>query len=286
MDAIVDRLVIEWQLEHGWSPTKILYAHFREQASSSTRTAAEKRGLREAKQAVAVVKPKFFMELAKASGKSLASLIQLFKDSRVVRFFKKIGWSFKKLHEKLKAGYNNLKELQRAFSDYVKESKVGKWTARQLTSERLKNIDEWMKRNPKIKRLTGVAVGAILIYIWFNMTFVGNPLYDFDLSDMVAALGGSFSLEALFSGPKGATLLLLFLTGAFAGLTFPWPGAAGAKFIVAITSTLAKRLRKALTPAKQPLEQQAEQMGLAVAARRVAIARQIAGLAAEVLAGM
>ena len=53
------------------------------------------------------------------------------------------------------------------------------------------------------------------------MTFTGNADYDFDMGDMIMALGGGFTLSTLFAGPEGMALLTLFATGVI-GLSFPW----------------------------------------------------------------
>ena len=52
------------------------------------------------------------------------------------------------------------------------------------------------------------------------MTFTGNADYDFDMGDMIMALGGGFTLSTLFAGLEGMALLTLFATGVI-GLSFP-----------------------------------------------------------------
>lgn len=101
-------------------------------------------------------------------------------------------------------------------------------------------MDEFLKTHPKTKRITGVAVAAIIAYIWFNMTFTGNWEYDFDMSDLVAALAGQFSLSSVFAGKDGIKLLMLFSTG-LAGLSFPWPGPNAIKFICSVLYAAAQQ---------------------------------------------
>jgi len=222
--VITDRITIDWQLSHGWTPRQILYAHYDSHLASSNHH-------REARDAIALMKPKFLLDLANATGKSLTSVILLLKDSKVVRFFKSIRWNFKNLFKMLKNGHRAMKELSKALREYAAQSGIGRWTAKQLDSQRLRDIDAWLSNHPKTRRITGVAVGAMLVYIWFNMSFVGSPGFDFDMSTMLGAIAGNFSLENIFSGPGGAAMLVAFLIGAVTGITFPWPGPATVKFI-------------------------------------------------------
>jgi hypothetical protein len=81
------------------------------------------------------------------------------------------------------------------------------------------------------------------------MTFTGNADYDFDMSDMILALGGGFSLSALFGGPEGTALLMLFATGML-GLSFPWPGPQHIQFVGAVLYGSAKLVGQKLTKEK------------------------------------
>lgn len=234
--------IVDAQLATGMSPKLILCAYYRVQKTADADSCYH---------ILARLKPGFFKDLAEQAKVKLTDIIMLFKDSRVVKVFKAIGWSFTNLYKLFKTGYKALQDLQKALMEYAKQSGIGRWTAKQLDSQRLRDIDNWLKNHPKTKRITGVVVAGILAYIWWNMTFVGNPAFDFNMSDMLTALGGSFSLEKIFSGSQGATLLLLFFTGSV-GLSFPWPGPNKIKFAVAVLGTLAaklgKRMRKAANP--------------------------------------
>ena len=79
----------------------------------------------------------------------------------------------------------------------------------------------------------------MLLYIWLNMAFTGDFNYDFDFADLISALSGKFSLAQLFAGQDGIRMLLLFATGMI-GLSFPWPGATSAKFVIALINGLRK----------------------------------------------
>jgi hypothetical protein len=90
------------------------------------------------------------------------------------------------------------------------------------------------------------------------MTFTGDFEYDFNLVDVLAALGGKFSLSQIFAGKDGMKLLLLFATGVI-GLSFPWPGPTSVKFLTAVVKSIAqwakiKLVKEALNPYKQNLK--------------------------------
>lgn len=178
----------------------------------------------------------FVRKLADTLTVGIKKLSKLFMNKVVFQFFSVIGWSLKKLYEIIKKGFKLYEDLQHAIADYIADSKVGEWT-----EEELRKLHVFLERNhPFFKRAAGVAVAGMLIFIWLNMTFTGNPLYDFDLSDMVAALTGNFTLVEIFGGPEGTRLLMLFATGTLLGLSFPWPGPQNIQFVSAIIFGVAR----------------------------------------------
>ena len=182
----------------------------------------------------------FIKELAEKVSIKIVDLVKLFLDKVVFKFFAKIKFSFKYLFGLVKKGFKIYKDVIRAIGDYVSKTKVGKWT-----EEKLKALDAFLAKHPKTKKIAGVAVAAMLIYIWLNMTFTGNADYDFDMGDMILALGGGFTLSTLFAGPEGMALLTLFATGMI-GLSFPWPGPQHFQFIGAVLYGSAKMVGKKL----------------------------------------
>jgi hypothetical protein len=182
-------------------------------------------------------KVKFIKELSDKIGANFIDLAKVFKNTKVFKFFTRIGWSFSKLWKLLNIGFNKIHDILNAISDYVAKTKVGKWK-----EEKLRDLDDFLQKHPKTKRIAGVAVAGILAFIWFNMTFTGSLEYDFGMDDLLAALAGKMSLSQIFAGKDGIKLLMLFATGFFGGITFPWPGPAKIQFVIAILSTLIKKL--------------------------------------------
>ncbi len=184
----------------------------------------------------------FLLELKDLVKVKLMDLVKLFLDKTVFKFFAKIKFSMEWLFKLVKKGFKAYKDVIKAIGEYIASTKVGKWT-----EDKLKDLDAFLAKHPKTKRIAGMAVAGILIYIWLNMTFTGNADYDFDMGDMIRALGGGFTLSTLFAGPEGMALLTLFATGMI-GLSFPWPGPQHFQFIGAVLYGSAKlvgqKLRK------------------------------------------
>lgn len=182
----------------------------------------------------------FIKELAEKVSLKLVDLVKLFLDKTVFKFFAKIKFSMEWLFKLVKKGFKAYRDVIKAIGEYLASTKVGKWT-----EEKLKDLDAFLAKHPKTKRIAGMAVAGILIYIWLNMTFTGNADYDFDMGDMILALGGGFTLSTLFAGPEGMALLTLFATGVI-GLSFPWPGPQHYQFIGAVLYGSAKLVGKKL----------------------------------------
>ena len=182
----------------------------------------------------------FIKDLKEKASVKLVDLVKLFLDKVVFKFFAKIKFSISYLFKLVKKGFKAYKDIIKAIGEYVASTKVGKWT-----EDKLKALDDFLAKHPRTKRIAGIVVAGLLIYIWLNMTFTGNADYDFDMTDMISALGGGFTLSTLFAGPEGMALLMLFATGVM-GLSFPWPGPQSIQFIGAVLYGSAKLVGKKL----------------------------------------
>lgn len=186
----------------------------------------------------------FIKELKDIVKVKLLDLIKLFKNKIVFKFFAKIKFSMNRLFSIVKKGFKAYKDVIKVIGEYIASTKVGSWT-----EEKLKELDEFLAKHPRTKKMAGIAVAGILIYIWLNMTFTGNADYDFDMGDMILALGGGFTLSKIFAGPEGMALLTLFATGVL-GLSFPWPGPQHMQFVGAVIYGSAKLVGQKLKKEK------------------------------------
>lgn len=158
-------------------------------------------------------------KVAKDFKMNLAQMIQAFKNREVFDMLKAFGFNFKLIFRAIGAFTNALRGgLLEVFKEMARTK-----TFQKIRRGAIK-IDEVLDKYPILRRVTGIVVAGLLLYIWLNMTFIGDLDYDFNFSDTVAALHGSFSIANIFTSPEGLMLITLFGTGAAFGLSVPWLG--------------------------------------------------------------
>jgi hypothetical protein len=175
----------------------------------------------------------FIKELAAKVNVGVNEITNLLKTKGVFTFFTRVGFSIKRLFALVRTGFQHYRQLHSAIAEFVASTKVVRWT-----SDVMKQLDAFLAKHPPLKRMTGVAVGAILLYIWLNMSFTGDFKYDFDQSTLINALLGNYSLSSIFAGPEGVKLLTLFVTGSL--FSFPWPGPQAALFVFSVLYGLSR----------------------------------------------
>lgn len=103
-------------------------------------------------------------------------------------------------------------------------------------------FDDLLNRHPIIKKLAGPALAALLLWMWMQMMFVGDPWSDFDLMSVGKALVGQYTIHDLFTSPEGLAGLALFIAGIMTpGLGIAWLGDTVTNLLAAIVMTLARR---------------------------------------------
>jgi len=183
-------------------------------------------------------KIEFIKTLAKSVKQDVSKIIPLLKNKQIFKFFAKVKFSLSKLFNILKKGYKLYSKLEKIIADYVADSKVVKWTQNELSK-----LDSFLSEHPMLKRFSGLIVAGLLVYIWLNMSFTPDFTYSMDFTDIILALGGTFSLSDIFAGPEGVKLLTYFATGALLGLSFPWPGPTSVHFVGGVLYSLAKQFK-------------------------------------------
>ena len=106
-------------------------------------------------------------------------------------------------------------------------------------------IDDLLNRFPILKKITGPVIAGLLFYIWLNMSFTGSFSYDFDMSQILAALVGSYSITDLLATPEGLATLTLLVTGILTAgaLSFPWLADSVRNLVLALVYTGAKKAK-------------------------------------------
>jgi hypothetical protein len=176
----------------------------------------------------------------------LSQIIEAFKQKSVFEFLKAIRFNLGLI---LKA-FKELTSLVRGglFKVFEKIARTGVFE--KIRSGVVK-IDELLDEYPILKKIGGLVIGAILIYMWLNMTFIGDFDYDFNWSDILAAFSGKFSIAELFLSPSGLMLITLFVTGPY--ISIPWLGSSLYNLAIAIFYTGYVKLRDSDTSIKNTI---------------------------------
>lgn len=171
-------------------------------------------------------KIEFIKEVASLAGAKLTEVLKLFKNSEVFKIFKAIGFSIKKLGQMVKKGIDVYNNIQDTLAEKIYELGGVQYIRRNLHV-----LDEFFRTHPTLKKIGGLAVAGLLLYIWLNMSFTIDLEYSMDFKDIILALAGNFSLADLFASPSGITMLIYLATGMLAGLSVPWPGGTIAQIV-------------------------------------------------------
>ena len=162
----------------------------------------------------------------------VTEIVKAFKERSVFNMLKSFGFMFKKMLKCISMFTNLIRKGIFKIFDEMSKTK----TFQKIRSGAIK-IDEVLDKYPLLKKLTGLAVAGLLLWMWLNMTFIGDLDYDFNFSDIVAAISGSFSIEQIFFSSSGLMLIALFSLGNFAGISFPWLGKSVFNLMLGITYT-------------------------------------------------
>lgn len=177
-------------------------------------------------------------KLARDFRLNLTDIINAFKQKDVFKILKAFGFNFllifRAMNEFTKAIRGGLLAIFREIF------KLGIF--KKIRSGAMK-VDEFLDKYPKLKKVSGFLIAGILLYIWLNMTFIGDLDYDFNFSDLTNALAGTFSITDLFVSPEGLMLMTLFGTGMAFGLSIPWLGKSAYNLTLAIVYTGYARLK-------------------------------------------
>ena len=131
-------------------------------------------------------------------------------------------FSVDKVLDNAKKGFQTYQKVINYVPDKVAK-KLAKTKFGEKKEKGLKKLDNFLQKNPKLKRVMGVAAAAGVTYAWTKMTFIGDPEYDLDLSAAAsAAAAGDYTMSDLFSGEMGTKFLVLTAVGATTGLTAPY----------------------------------------------------------------
>lgn len=180
-----------------------------------------------------------FQQIADEIGASIMDLVSLFRHKDFFTLLRGVGFSLAKIVKALAKLPSLISKGLLAVMHEVSQSGI---------VEKIRNgamkVDDLLKKYPVLRYLAGPALAGLLLYMWLNMSFIGDFQYDFDMGNIIDAFKGNFSLEDLFLSPSGLSTLALFAVGTFTGLSVAWLGSSALNVLIAILYTSAVRLHK------------------------------------------
>lgn len=176
------------------------------------------------------------VKIATMAKAGLAEIVQAMKNPTIFSLLQAVRFNLSLLVKAIgEMGRIYREGLGRIFQELAKNRLI-----QQVRAGTLK-IDQILNRYPLLKKISGPAIAGLLLYIWLNMSFIGNAEYDLNLSSMLLALSGKFSITDLFVSPEGLMMLTLFATGGI--ISAPWLGASTANLLLALLYTGLKKAK-------------------------------------------
>ena len=172
--------------------------------------------------------------LVKDVGVERDNLVNAIKEKSVFKAVKAVGMGAGKV------ALDGMKTVDSAVN--FAADKVAATKAVQGLQKGLIKVDSFLDQYPKLKKLSGVAIGGFLTYQWLQMSFSGNLDSDYDLSSIPEAIAGNIGFTDILATPAGVKGMGLLAAGiATGGLTALWLG--GRKgLMLAAAYTGAKKL--------------------------------------------
>lgn len=162
----------------------------------------------------------------------IEDVIVALKRSKFFQFMKAIRFKFDPLLKGIRTAFKLTRMgLNRVIAEIVKTGVVKK-----LQDGTLK-VDAFLQKYPIIKQVAGPVLAGLLLWCWLQMSFIGDPSSDFDLTDVASAFIGKFTLTDLLTSPSGIENILLTAFGIATGVSFPWIGSTVFQLFVAVIAT-------------------------------------------------
>lgn len=186
----------------------------------------------------------FAKDLAKNMKVKLSSIITLLKNSEVFRFFQEFKFDWKRIVDafnKASKAYSKIVNFLPDLATDLAQLGLGEIGKTQLGSKAKETsivVNNWIKKHKTVLMVSGAVLAILLIVIWFNMSYIGDPDYDFDFSDVLNALLGKMTLIDFLSSREGIKSIVLLATGVLGLNPFKYFGT-GVDIAISLTRTIA-----------------------------------------------
>ena len=147
-------------------------------------------------------------DVVKAAGISNQEAIAAYKEPGVYGIMKGFGHDLKNGANIIKGG---MKTITKALEGITGElTKTAPFKALKAGTM---EVDKFLDKHPRIKRIGGVAVAGLAAAQWYHMSFSGDFDADQDVSTVGDALAGNYSITDLLTSPSGVAGLGLLAVG-------------------------------------------------------------------------
>jgi hypothetical protein len=174
-------------------------------------------------------------------------LLIAFQTRDMFALMKAIGWSLKKLVQGVDKFMNLIPAGLLKIMHHLQASGLV-----QKLQEGTAKIDDILNKYPLLKKLAGPALAGFLLWMWMNATLVGSFSFDMDLSFVINAFKGTFTLTDLFLSPEGMTMIALFAAGMVTGIGVGWLGSSIRNLLLALAYTVTAKLKPAIAQKLKP----------------------------------
>lgn len=176
-------------------------------------------------------------DIASQAKVGVQELILAFKNKDLYALFKALHFNLKTLWKAIHEFTSLIpKGITKVFEDLHKSGVLD------APIKGIKAVDEILNKYPLLKKLAGPAIAGLLLYMWLSMSFLGNPDWDFDMTTIIQALLGHFTIYDLFASPEGLATVTSFLIGTLTGISFPWLASNIANLVIALIYTSVKNM--------------------------------------------
>lgn len=187
----------------------------------------------------------FFSKIAEEFRVPLSDIAKAFRSKDLFLLLKGVGFSLSALVNALTKFTSLLPQGLTALFKVLTKNRVF-----QALQDGAMSVDEFLDSHPILRKLAGPALAGFLLWIWLNMSFVGDFSSDFDVTLILDALKGRFSVRDLFVSPQGLAMLALLFSGVSTGAGVAWLGSSAYNLMLAFLYTGAKKARDSGLAAK------------------------------------
>lgn len=222
----------------------------------------------------------FVKGIAKKIGCKVKELFKLFKDKYVFAFFHNLGWNYESFLKIISAAtavfsaiFNPIgTAINLFFPDLVAKgvSKLSDLKSVKNLKEKMKKLADWIKKNKKILIISSISFAGLYLIIWLTMNNTGDVAYDFDISDLVAALTGKLTFVDWVMSEDALRQLILFAL-AIAGIgnasLLANIATSGVQLVVSLVRVLVEKARIKLKKGKdsdEDIDRMAVEAGLSL----------------------